>query len=298
MTEDSWWWTTDGTGDGTNTGYTQAEVAQFYRYLFTSDPTTQCVVPGVLNELAPAGVASPVTIDTGYGICDGMAYKNDASLNVAVATPVVGTTGHRVVLEAKWGATQEVRVALLSSADGTPDIPACTQTSGTEYEVSLATLTITTGGTITLTDDRGYCEFSSDEPNMMIMPICGHNDDAMGFHSSSDTYEEPTNGIGETDVEFDSDKLPKNATVKLCVRMGVGASGNTGYAQLYNETDGGAVTNSEASHTGDTIVTLKTSSDCRSNLASGTKLYQMRNKVANAGTETVMVFAAWLLVEW
>ena len=55
MAEDSWWWTTDGTGDGTNTGYTQAETAQFHRYLFTQDPTTECVVPGALNELVPAG---------------------------------------------------------------------------------------------------------------------------------------------------------------------------------------------------------------------------------------------------
>lgn len=297
MTQKSYFWTTDGTGDGTNSGFTQAEVARFWRYLFARDNTTMAPLKGVLNELEVTGVSSPVSMNTGYAVADGFGYYNDAALEIAVATPVVGTTGHRVVLEVDWTA-QTVRAVLLSSADGTADIPAVTQSAGSEWEISLATLTITTGGTIVVTDDRTFCNFASDEPSMMIIPICGHNDNAMGFHSSSDTYEEPTNGIGETDVEFDSDKLPKNATVKLCVRMGVGASGNTGYAQLYNETDGGAVTNSEASHTGDTIVTLKTSSDCRSNLASGTKLYQMRNKVANAGTETVMVFAAWLLVEW
>lgn len=297
MAENSWWWTTDGTGDGTNTGYTQAEVAQFYRYLFTSDPTTQCVVPGVLNELAPAGVASPVTIDTGYGICDGMAYKNDASLNVAVATPVVGTTGHRVVLEAKWGATQEVRVALLSSADGTPDIPSCTQTSGTEYEVSLATLTITTGGTITLTDDRGYCEFSSDEPDMMIIPIWS---DAEYCYSSSSTYADPTAQADVdsvlSDVVFDSDKLPKNATVKLCARFRVHPSG-TAYVELYNKTDAGDVANSVVS-TSDTTYGLHTGSDMRNDLASGTKTYNIRLKVATAGTTGCYIVAAWLLVEW
>ena len=162
MAEDSWWWTTDGVGDGTDAGYTAVEVAQFWRYLLTQDPTTECVVAGALNELAVTGTTSPVSMATGYAVVDGTAYKNDAAKDVAVGTPVVGTTGHRVVLRASWGATQETRVALLSSADGVAAIPSPTQTSGTLYEVSLATLTITTGGAITVTDDRGFCHFGTD----------------------------------------------------------------------------------------------------------------------------------------
>lgn len=168
MAEDSWWWTTDGVGDGTNAGYTAVEVAQFWRYLLTQDPTTECVVAGALNELAVTGATSPVSMATGYAVVDGTAYKNDAAKDVAVATPVVGTTGHRVVLRASWGATQTTRVALLSSADGVAAIPAATQTSGTLYEVSLATLTITTGGAITVTDTRGFCHFGTDIETAMI----------------------------------------------------------------------------------------------------------------------------------
>ena len=162
MAEVSIWWTTDGVGDGTDAGYTAAQIALFWRKLLTQDPTTQCVVAGALNELAVTGTTSPVSMATGYAIVDGTGYINDAAKDVAVATPVVGTTGHRVVLRATWGATQTTRVALLSSADGVASIPACTQTSGTLYEVSLATLTITTGGAITVTDDRGFCHFGTD----------------------------------------------------------------------------------------------------------------------------------------
>jgi len=42
------------------------------------------------------------------------------------------------------------------SADNDPSIPALTQAFGTTWEISLATFTITTGGVITVTDDRTF----------------------------------------------------------------------------------------------------------------------------------------------
>lgn len=167
MAEDSWFWTTDGTGDGTDAGYTQAEVAQFWRYMFTQDPSTEFVVAGALNELATTGATSPVSMATGYAVVDGIPYKNDAAKDIAIATPVIGTTGHRIVLTADWPA-QEVRQELLSSADGVAAIPAMTQTSGTDYDVSVCTLVITVGGDITVTDTRGFCHFGTDIETGMI----------------------------------------------------------------------------------------------------------------------------------
>jgi hypothetical protein len=45
---------------------------------------------------------------------------------------------------------------LKSSADGTSAIPAVTQTAGTTWEITLATFTRATNGTITLTDARDF----------------------------------------------------------------------------------------------------------------------------------------------
>lgn len=162
MTESSRFWTTGTTGDGTST-YTQDQVMDWLRKMFLYDPTTQCVLKGAGNDLAVTGTASPISINTGAGYVYGFFYENTAAVTKTITTPVVGTTGFRVVLQATWGTTRTVRIAVLSSADGTPTAPAVTQTPGTLYEVSLATGTITTGGVIAITDDRHYVH-----PNMMV----------------------------------------------------------------------------------------------------------------------------------
>ena len=294
MTEKSYFWTTDGTGDGTDAGYTQAEVARFWRVLFATDNATMAPLKGVLNELEVTGVASPVSMNTGYAVADGFGYYNDAALDIAVATPVVGTTGHRVVLEVDWTA-QTARAVLLSSADGTADIPAVTQSAGSEWEISLATLTITTGGTIVVTDDRTFCEFASYRPDMLILPIFStlyQTGTFWGTHSTS--YSAGVAGV--TDIAFDSDKLPADATVKFCVRMRTEDAAATAYAELYNNSDAAAVASSEVSTATETV-NLQTSSDIRSNLASGTKTYRVRIKTSN-GSYACRAVAAWLLVEW
>jgi len=157
MTERSQLWVTGTYGDGVSS-YSMARVDEMLRALFTSDnAATQGVFKGCLNELAVTGTSSPVAVNTGAAVVYGKLYFNSASVNVAVGTPVVGTTGHRVVLRATWGVTQTVRIALVSSADGTATIPAVTQTIDTLWEITLATLTITTGGVITVVDGRSYC---------------------------------------------------------------------------------------------------------------------------------------------
>jgi hypothetical protein len=134
------------------------------RDTFTTDQyATEGVIPGVLNQLGVTGTSSPLAVGTGSAYVYGFFYNNTASVNVAVSTPAGGTTGHRIVLRASWAA-QTVRIALKSSADGTSSIPALTQTAGTTWEISLATLTITTGGTITVTDARDYIH-----PNMAML---------------------------------------------------------------------------------------------------------------------------------
>ena len=157
MGEKSYMWTTGATGDGAST-YTQAEVFGIFRRMFVTTPATQGVLKGFEGDLAVTGTSSPLSVAKGAAFVYGCPYLSDAVTSVAVATPSVGTTGHRVVLQMDWTA-QTVRIALLSSADGTPTIPDVTQTANTTWEISLASLTITTAGVITVTDTSKTAEY-------------------------------------------------------------------------------------------------------------------------------------------
>lgn len=162
MAESSIFWTTGSTGDGA-APYTQAQIIDWLRRTFINDPTVQGVLSGYGNELEPTGTTSPVTVDSGAAMVYGFPYDSTTPVTVAITTPSIGTTGHRIVLRANWTA-QTVRIALLSSSDGVASIPALTQTPDTVWEISLASLVITTGGAITVTDTRQYVQ-----PNFVLL---------------------------------------------------------------------------------------------------------------------------------
>lgn len=163
MTQKSWPWSTvAGLGDGA-AELNEALSREFLAVYFgVQDPTVEGVSKGVGGELEVTGTASPLAVASGSGICYGL-YINDASVNTpAIATPAVGTTGGRVVLQTNWAGTgggsleARTRVAVRMSADGVGTPPALVQSFGTTWEVSLATFTITTGGVITVTDARTF----------------------------------------------------------------------------------------------------------------------------------------------
>lgn len=162
MTQKSWPWSTvAGLGDGA-AELNEALSREFLAlYFLIQDPTVEGVSKGVLGELAVTGTATPLAVAAGSAVCYGL-YINDASVNVSVTTPAIGTTGGRVVLQTNWGGTgggsleARTRIAVKMSADGNSAIPALTQSFGTTWEISLATFTVTTGGVITLTDDRTF----------------------------------------------------------------------------------------------------------------------------------------------
>ena len=154
MAEKSLLWDTNGTGDGTGTGYTETDMIQLFRSLFTRSSNMGGVVPDYLNELAVSGTSSPVSINTGAGLCYGIPYWNTASVTVAIATPAVSTRVDRIVLRADWTA-QTVRITRIAGTEGA-GTPAMTQSAGTTWDVPLATVSITTGGVITVTDAREW----------------------------------------------------------------------------------------------------------------------------------------------
>lgn len=155
MAERSQFWTTGSTGDGASQ-FTQQQLLEWLRDSFLGDRyTTEGVLPAVGGDLKVTGSSSPISVAEGAAYVYGFYYQNTSAVSLTVPTATAGTTGHRVVLRADWTA-QTVRVVLKSSADGTSSAPALTQTASTTWEISLATLTRTTGGTITITDTRDW----------------------------------------------------------------------------------------------------------------------------------------------
>lgn len=158
----SWPWDTQvGLGDG-GVELGEAHAREFLAtYFQIQNPAVEGVSKGVLGELAVSGVASPLSVQPGSAVCYGL-YFNDAVVTLAVTTPVVGTTGGRVVLQTNWAGTggagleARTRLAVKMSADGVPSYPSLTQSFGVTWEIPLAKFVITTGGVITLTDDRTF----------------------------------------------------------------------------------------------------------------------------------------------
>ncbi len=172
MAEKSIFWTTGATGDGA-TAYTQAEVIRWMRQLWLADDTEEGVQKGYENDLEPTGAATPVAINTGAAIIYGFPYWNTASVNVAVATPAGNTRIDRIVLRASWAA-QTIRITLIAGAEGSGIPPAIVQTDGVTWDLKICQVSITTGGTITLTDERDWVRpnIGVDE-NMLDASVAG-----------------------------------------------------------------------------------------------------------------------------
>lgn len=142
MAESSRFWNTNNVGDGPTAGYDRTAIAGWMRKVFGGG-----ILARVHYELLVSGSISPLTVSAGAAIVDGMLYVNTSGLNLGVTAPTGGTTGGRVVLRADWSA-QTVRPVVKLNTDGNAAPPGLTQTSGTTYEISLCTFTITTAGAI------------------------------------------------------------------------------------------------------------------------------------------------------
>jgi hypothetical protein len=139
----------------------------YFEKLFTSD---QAAVEGVLlgdgGELAATGATTPVAVAAGSAVVKGKFYINSASVNVSVATPAVSTRKDRVVLRADFTA-MTIRITKIDGVEG-GDYPAITQTDGTTWDLPLCKLAVTTGGVITLVDERTFCHFGTAVSTAML----------------------------------------------------------------------------------------------------------------------------------
>lgn len=178
MTEKSMLWTAAaGTGDGAAT-YTEAETTRLFRRLVTGgdnegvlrDPDEEFGAAGS-NELEVSGTSSPVQVEAGDAWCHGYYYWNTAQEDVAIASPVGATRIDRIVLRVDFSA-DTVRITLVAGTEGSGSPPSLTQ-NATYWDIPLAQASITTGGVITITDEREYCHFNG------MITTAGLDDDAV-----------------------------------------------------------------------------------------------------------------------
>jgi len=173
MTEKSFFWNGTSLGDAAtwtpakgyhmaNADYESPWVDIMMRAILNGTGN-QGVLLGWLNELEVTGVASPLAVNDGAAIIYGLYYENDASRPVVVDTPTSDVRVDRLVIRRDWAA-QTARITLLGGVEGAGAAPGMTQSpapSGSGvYDIPLATIEITTGGVITVTDAREFCEFS------------------------------------------------------------------------------------------------------------------------------------------
>lgn len=156
MTEVSRPWEGTATGDAGN--YDSTEWARVWRKPFGGPIPTNTGGVVLLDNTGEGqglvtGTVSPVAVAALSAFVDGRWYESDASVNVAIPTPVANPRVDRIVLR-RTLATQEVRITRVAGTEAAiPTPPALTQTAAT-WDISLAQVYITTGGTITVRDER------------------------------------------------------------------------------------------------------------------------------------------------
>ncbi|MBA7515240.1 hypothetical protein ES705_07279 [subsurface metagenome] len=155
MTEYSRPWAGTTTGDAGP--YSDDQWTDLWRYFFLFDRAAEGPIVGILNELEPTGVTSPVAVNTGVAMVDGKFYLNDASEeDVTIPTPTTNPRIDRIVLRKGWTA-QTVRLyRIAGTEDPSPSPPSIDQTDGVTWDVMIAQVHITTSGTVTVTDEREF----------------------------------------------------------------------------------------------------------------------------------------------
>lgn len=170
MTQKSYFWDspTDGSapvGDASLAPYDQDELCKVLMLVSSTGSMTNKggVIDNYLNELVPATSAGNVTIGTGAALVFGRALINDALVSFTPAAPAVSTRNDRIVARADW-TTQTARITKVTGAEG-GGVPSLVQTEDTTWDVPLCHYAITTGGVITLVDDREFTD------NTVTFPI-------------------------------------------------------------------------------------------------------------------------------
>ena len=152
-------WTSNGVGDGPEAGYDQDWVRGIWHAIFASGVADAGVVADYEDALLVTSSAETYTVATGFACVYGFFFENTASYDFEVVSPTGSTRIDRIVVRVDWDAqTVELAVVTGVEGEGAPDL---TQTADDTWEIPLSQASITTGGAITLTDQREYLGSSS-----------------------------------------------------------------------------------------------------------------------------------------
>jgi hypothetical protein len=157
MTQRSRFWEGTVTGDATDAPYDgSTKFAQAMLGISNTgglaNKSTVCL--GVLNQLVPTISGANILVDTGEALVYGSWYQNDASVSVAIPTPVSATRIDRIVLRKDW-TLETIRVTRIAGVEG-GSAPALVQNVGVTWDFPIGQTSTTTGGVITLTDQRVF----------------------------------------------------------------------------------------------------------------------------------------------
>jgi len=143
MAEQSMFWPTDGTGDGTSGGYTDARLKTIWKAALGNG------VLQYLNNLAATGTStSTLAVNTGAALVEGYLYENTASASIATASLGSATYGLYVIAN-----EDTISLAVSRSVAGTTIGAKTTRlalnsTTPTQPYIKIATV-VTSGGSIT-----------------------------------------------------------------------------------------------------------------------------------------------------
>ena len=152
-------WTHGGGYHAGNEDYESSLIDIMFRALWNGTEN-RGVLSGWLDELEVSGYGSPLTVGTGAAIVFGLFYESTAAESVAVPTPAAETRIDRIVIRRDWDA-QTARIYRIPGVEGGSAAPSLVQSPNTYYDIPLAQVSIDTGGSIVVTDEREYCAFST-----------------------------------------------------------------------------------------------------------------------------------------
>lgn len=161
MTETSRVW--GGTTPGDAGPYTLDHWADIWDSFFNKRALNGGVFRGDRGELAVSGTGSPVTVQAGTALVNGTWYDENTSTTIAIPTPSGATRIDLIVLRKSWSA-QTIRLTRVAGVEG-GGVPALTQSAATTWDIPIAQCSITTGGVITVTDTRVFCQFAMEKSN-------------------------------------------------------------------------------------------------------------------------------------
>lgn len=189
MAEISYPWDGVATGDATAAPYDAPTVQALWNLLLSGIIGIETNRGGVFQtnntgtgteDLTPSVGAGQILIDPGYALNYGTLYYNSTQASVVIPTPAASTREDYIVLRKDWAA-QTVRITRVAGIEGA-GLPDCEQDAGNLWDIPLASISVTTGGVITLTDLRQFilsapfpaiCVIVNDPAVAMSIPTAG-----------------------------------------------------------------------------------------------------------------------------